>query len=78
MRGNITNTFKENSDIIGHIQIAQVPHRNEPDVAGELNFEYVFKLIESSGYSDWIGCEYKPKTNTTEGLKWLTEFGIKL
>lgn len=44
----------------GHIQIAQVPGRNEPDSAGELNFPYLFSLLEEMGYQGYIGCEYKP------------------
>ncbi|XP_012156144.1 putative hydroxypyruvate isomerase [Ceratitis capitata] len=74
--GNVTNAFADFKDIIGHIQIAQAPHRHEPDVAGELDFSYVFGVIKSSGYSDWIGCEYKPKTNTLDGLKWIEKYPI--
>ncbi|XP_012156145.1 putative hydroxypyruvate isomerase [Ceratitis capitata] len=76
--GNVTNAFADFKDIIGHIQIAQAPHRHEPDVAGELDFSYIFAVIKSSGYSDWIGCEYKPKTNTLEGLKWLEKYQVQL
>lgn len=45
----------------GHVQIAQVPGRNEPDSAGELNYNYLFKTLESLGYQGYIGCEYKPQ-----------------
>lgn len=45
----------------GHIQIAQVPDRHEPDSDGEVNFSYLFKLLEELGYQDYIGCEYKPQ-----------------
>ena len=45
----------------GHVQIAQVPSRNEPDSAGELNFPYLLSLLEELGYQGYIGCEYKPK-----------------
>ncbi|XP_059219379.1 putative hydroxypyruvate isomerase [Stomoxys calcitrans] len=78
IRGNISNGFQELSQYIGHIQIAQVPHRHEPDQAGELDYGYVFELIAKAGYADWIGCEYKPKTTTNEGLKWLDKYGQKL
>ncbi|XP_036321805.1 putative hydroxypyruvate isomerase [Rhagoletis pomonella] len=74
IRGNITDAFSTFRDIIGHIQIAQVPHRHEPDVAGELDFSYIFGLIKSSEYEDWIGCEYKPKTTTLEGLGWIKKY----
>lgn len=44
----------------GHIQIAQVPDRHEPDSPGEINFPYIFKLLEELGYQGYVGCEYKP------------------
>lgn len=72
--GNVTRSLKTMADCIGHFQIAQVPHRYEPDEAGELNYEYIFQLIKEQGYQDWIGCEYKPKTTTIEGLKWLDKY----
>ena len=55
---------------VGHLQIASVPDRNEPD-RGELNYEYLLDLIEERGYNGWIGCEYRPKAGTSEGLGWL-------
>lgn len=55
---------------IGHIQIAGVPDRHEPD-RGEINYPYLFDLIDELGYEGWIGCEYRPKTNTSDGLAWL-------
>ncbi|WP_244849768.1 2-oxo-tetronate isomerase [Caballeronia sp. SL2Y3] len=58
---------------IGHIQIAGVPDRNEPDI-GELNYPYLFELVDSLGYDGWIGCEYRPKAGTSEGLGWLKPY----
>lgn len=55
---------------VGHIQIASVPERNEPD-RGELNCDYVLDQIDDLGYEGWIGCEYRPKAGTSEGLMWL-------
>jgi 2-dehydrotetronate isomerase len=60
---------------VAHLQIAGVPHRFEPDV-GELNYPYLFDLIEELGYDGWIGCEYKPARGsvaggTSAGLGWL-------
>ncbi|MDT4818910.1 2-oxo-tetronate isomerase [compost metagenome] len=54
---------------IGHIQIAGVPDRHEPDL-GELNYPYLFERIDALGYTGWIGCEYRPKAGTSEGLGW--------
>ncbi|MDR5739073.1 MULTISPECIES: 2-oxo-tetronate isomerase [unclassified Caballeronia] len=58
---------------IGHIQIAGVPDRNEPDI-GEINYPYLFDLIDSLGYDGWIGCEYRPKAGTSDGLGWLKSY----
>jgi hydroxypyruvate isomerase len=54
---------------VGHFQIAGVPERHEPDT-GEVNYDYLFALIDEVGYEGWIGCEYIPKTGTSEGLGW--------
>ncbi|RXM35005.1 putative hydroxypyruvate isomerase [Acipenser ruthenus] len=58
----------------GHIQIAQVPDRNEPDSQGEVNFQYLFSLLEEMGYQGYVGCEYRPLGNTEDGLGWLREY----
>ncbi|XP_043270569.1 putative hydroxypyruvate isomerase [Venturia canescens] len=76
--GNITHTIRNNLSYIGHIQVAQVPDRYEPDTSGEINYEYVFSLLEKVGYKDYIGLEYKPKTSTGEGLRWIKKMGFSL
>ncbi len=55
---------------VGHLQIAGVPERHEPDV-GELNYPYLFGVIDELGFEGWVGCEYRPKTSSSEGLAWL-------
>lgn len=73
--GDITENIKKYLPYTGHIQIAQVPDRHEPDSSGELNYTYVFKLLQELGYSGYIGCEYIPATGKTEdGLGWLREY----
>ncbi len=54
---------------VGHLQLAGVPDRHEPDL-GELNYPYLFALLDELGYDGWIGCEYRPKAGTSEGLGW--------
>ncbi|XP_013407464.1 putative hydroxypyruvate isomerase [Lingula anatina] len=78
MHGNLTGMIKEYMPCVGHMQIAQVPDRHEPNTDGEINYKYVFKLLEEVGYDGWIGLEYKPKGNTVEGLKWIQEMGYQL
>jgi len=54
---------------VGHFQIAGVPERHEPST-GEVNYDYLFDLIDELGYAGWIGCEYTPRAGTSEGLEW--------
>lgn len=74
MDGNLTENIKTYFPLIGHVQVAQVPHRNEPDSPGELNFLYLFDLLQGLGYQGYIGCEYKPQGNTTAGLGWMETY----
>ena len=55
---------------VGHLQVAGVPDRHEPD-GGELNFEYLFGVIDALAFTGWIGCEYRPAGATSAGLGWL-------
>jgi hydroxypyruvate isomerase len=57
---------------IGHMQIAGVPDRHEPDT-GEVNYSYIFDVIDEAGYTGWIGLEYIPLAETSEGLAWLAD-----
>ena len=52
------------------VQIAGVPHRHEPD-QGEVDYPYLFALLDELGYDGWIGCEYRPRAGTSAGLDWL-------
>jgi hydroxypyruvate isomerase len=57
---------------VGHIQIAGVPDRHEPD-QGEVNYPYLFRLLDELGYDGWIGCEYRPANGTVAGLGWMAK-----
>ncbi|SCK58956.1 hydroxypyruvate isomerase [Variovorax sp. HW608] len=59
---------------VGHLQIAGVPERHEPDL-GELNYDYLFDVIDALGFDGWVGCEYRPKEGTSAGLRWRTRGG---
>jgi hydroxypyruvate isomerase len=69
MEGDLAATIERLLPRIGHLQIADVPARNEPGT-GELNFDFLLRHIDRLGYSGWIGCEYNPRGDTAEGLKW--------
>lgn len=75
MDGDLAETLSANIEIIRHIQIAGNPGRHEPD-NGEINYPYLFNLIDNLGYQGWIGCEYRPAGGTAEGLNWAFDYGI--
>jgi len=75
LEGNLAHTIRENIGLVRHFQIAGVPGRHEPDV-GEINYPYLFQLIDQLGYSGWIGCEYRPRQDTWKGLGWAASYGI--
>ncbi len=70
VEGDLATTFRKDIDGIGHVQIASVPARNEPD-DGEVNYRYLFRLLDELGYDGWVGCEYRPRGRTEDGLGWL-------
>ncbi len=59
---------------VGHIQIAGVPARHEPDT-GEINHPHLFQVLDALGYGGWVGCEYRPAAGTSAGLDWLRSLG---
>lgn len=73
MEGDLTKTFQKYLPHIGHIQIASVPDRHEPD-EGELNFPHLYKLLDDSGYAGYVGCEYRPRGKTEDGLGWFAPY----
>jgi hydroxypyruvate isomerase len=70
MEGELCKTLEDNLSKIAHIQLADNPGRNEPGT-GEINYTHLFKFIDQIGYKGWIGCEYKPASNTEAGLGWI-------
>jgi hydroxypyruvate isomerase len=70
MEGELAKTIERLLPRIAHIQIADNPGRNEPGT-GEINYPYIFGVIDRIGYSGWVGCEYRPLTTTAAGLGWL-------
>lgn len=73
VEGDLATTLRRDFDRIGHIQIAGVPDRHEPD-QGEVNYPYLFELMDHLGYDGWVGCEYRPKGDTSTGLQWLRDW----
>ena len=75
MEGELANTIKAHLPQIAHLQVADNPGRNEPGT-GEINYRFLFGFIDSIGYDGWIGCEYKPKGKTIDGLDWRAAHGL--
>lgn len=72
MAGDLARSIEANLARIGHIQVADHPGRHEPG-SGEINYRYLFALLDRLGYAGWVGCEYKPQSDTVAGLGWMAE-----
>lgn len=75
--GDVVMAIREFGSLARHYQIANPPDRGEPDM-GELNYAYLFQEIDKTGYTGWVGCEYKPRGDTVAGLKWAKACGVTL
>jgi len=73
--GDLIRRFEKHFPLVGHVQIASVPARHEPD-EGEVSYPEIFTMLDRIGYHGWIGCEYRPRARTEEGLAWANAFGI--
>lgn len=70
VEGNVIQWLERAIRYVGHVQIAAVPTRHEPD-EGELDYRAVFDALARLDYDGWIGCEYRPRGDTVAGLKWI-------
>jgi 2-dehydrotetronate isomerase len=69
LHGDVTMAFRALQRIVGHVQVASVPSRHEPD-GEEVNYPYLFAEFDRLGYDGTIGCEYNPRAGTLAGLAW--------
>tara|TARA_R110002074_G_scaffold38300_1_gene103651 strand:- start:8763 stop:9557 length:795 start_codon:yes stop_codon:yes gene_type:complete len=77
VEGDLIRNLETQFPNIGHVQIAGVPERQEPDV-GELNYPAILARLDALGYQGWVGCEYRPAGDTQAGLGWGTDYGLTL
>jgi hydroxypyruvate isomerase len=77
MQGGVLEAIAEFAPVTRHYQCANPPDRTEP-AREPLDYEAVFKAIDVSGYAGWIGCEYKPKAATIDGLGWPAKCGVTI
>lgn len=73
LHGDISMALRRMLPMIGHIQIASVPSRNEPD-GEELNWPFLFAELDRLGYDGYVGCEYRPRGRTQDGLGWFAPY----
>ena len=73
IHGNVTKWLQKCTPYIAHMQIANPPDRHEPS-CGELNYPYLFELVDQTSYAGWMGCEYIPSTKTEDSLDWFQPY----
>jgi hydroxypyruvate isomerase len=73
--GDLFTRFARHAGVVGHVQIAAVPSRAEPD-EGEINYPAIFAMLDRMGYAGHVGCEYKPRGRTEDGLGWAKPYGL--
>ncbi len=76
IHGDLTMALRRLMPITGHVQVAGVPSRNEPD-GEELNWPFLFAELDRLGYAGFIGCEYRPRAGTLAGLGWFAPFAAR-
>jgi 2-dehydrotetronate isomerase len=73
MEGDLVRRIEKHRDLIGHVQVAGVPSRAEPDEDNEVNVRAIFRALDSIGYRGLVGLEYKPRGRTEDGLGWMRD-----
>lgn len=74
LHGEIAASLEAMLPIVAHVQFAGSPGRHEPD-GGEIDYTFLFGLLDRLGYSGWVGAEYAPRNGTLAGLGWLKRYG---
>ncbi|KAK6056484.1 putative hydroxypyruvate isomerase [Cooperia oncophora] len=76
--GQISATIEKYKDVIGYIQIAQVPSRDEPNTPGEIDYKYVFGRLQSANPNWTIGLEHN--FHEAHGLPrdWVKQLGLSM
>jgi hydroxypyruvate isomerase len=75
--GDVSRRLERHLPAIGHVQIAGVPLRREPD-EGEIAYRHIFDLLDKLGYDGWVGCEYVARGRVEDGLAWTKALGVDL
>ncbi len=73
--GDLIRRFEAHLPVVGHVQVAAVPSRHEPD-EGEVNYPAIFAMLDRVGYRGYVGAEYRPRGRTEDGLAWARPHGV--
>lgn len=73
MQGDLLKRLEAHLPLIGHVQIAGVPDRQEPD-GGEVHYPWLLGALEGLGYGGFVGAEYVPRESTEAGLSWMSQY----
>ena len=73
--GDLITRFEKHLPAVGHVQLASVPARAEPD-EGEINYPAVLAAVDRLGYKGFVACEYRPRGRTENGLDWAKVYGV--
>lgn len=73
--GDLIRRFEALKPLVGHVQIASVPERAEPD-QGEVDYSAIFAMLDRLDYAGFVGCEYRPRGKTEDGLGWIRPYGV--
>ena len=73
--GDLIRRFEKHLTMVGHVQVAAVPSRHEPD-EGEVNYPDIFAALDRLGYRGFVGAEYRPRGRTEDGLAWARPYGV--
>ena len=76
LHGDVARALAEAMPLIGHVQVASVPSRHEPD-GEELNYPFLFAELDRLGYAGYVGCEYRPRGRTEDGLGWFSPYATQ-
>ena len=74
IHGDVTMRLRAQAPLIGHVQVASIPERHEPDERSELNHPVLFAELDRLGYAGFVGCEYRPRGKTLDGLGWFRPY----
>lgn len=69
-QGDLQGRLRRCAPYLGHVQIASIPDRHEPD-SGEIDYRSVAALLDELSYAGWVGAEYHPRTTVEAGLGWM-------